>query len=36
MGRFKYLVDNEEGMRGFKSKYNIPPHVGIRYATQGE
>ena len=23
-------------MRSFRSKYNIPPHVGVRYATQGE
>ena len=36
MGRFKYLVDIEEGMKCFRSKYNIPPHVGIRYAAQGE
>ena len=36
MGRFKHLVDTEEGMRSFKSKYNIPPNVGVRYATQGE
>ena len=36
MGRFKYLVDIEEGMRSFRSKYNIPPHVGVRYATQRE
>ena len=36
MGRFKDLVDIEEGMRSFRSKYNIPPHVGIRYAAQGE
>ena len=36
MGRFKYLVDTEEGMRSFRSKYNIPPHVGVRYAAQGE
>ena len=36
MGRFKHLVDTEEGMRSFKSKYNIPPHVGVRYAAQGE
>ena len=34
MGRFKHLVDTEEGMRSFKSKYNIPPHVGVRYAAQ--
>ena len=36
MGRFKHLVDTEEGMRSFKSKYNIPPHVGVRYTAQGE
>ena len=36
MGRFKDLVDTEEGMRSFKSKYNIPPHMGIRYAAHGE
>ena len=36
MGRFRHLVDIEEGMRSFKSKYNIPLHVGVRYATQGE
>ena len=35
MGRFKYLVDTEEGM-SFRSKYNIPPHVGVRYAAQGK
>ena len=36
MGRFKELVDTEEGMRSFRTKYNIPPHVGVRYAAQGE
>ena len=36
MSRFKYLVDTEEGMRSFRSKYNIHPHVGVRYAAQGE
>ena len=36
MDRFKYLVDTEEGMRSFRSKYNITPHVGVRYAAQGE
>ena len=36
MGRFKELVDTEEGMRNFRSKYNIPSHVGVRYAAQGE
>ena len=23
-------------MKNFRTKYNIPPHVGIRYAAQGE
>ena len=36
MGRFKELVDTEEGMRNFRTKYNIPPHMGVRYAAQGE
>ena len=36
MGRFKELVDTEEGMRSFRTKYNIPPHVAVRYAAQGE
>ena len=36
MGRFMELVDTEEKMRNFRIKYNIPPHVGVRYAAQGE
>ena len=36
MGRFKYLMDSEEGMKSFRTKYNIPPNVGVRYAAQGE
>ena len=36
MGRFKDLVDTEKEMRSFRSKYNIPPHVGVRYAAQEE
>ena len=36
MGRFKHLVDSKEGMKKFKTKYNIPPNVGVRYAAQGE
>ena len=36
MGRFKHLVDNEEWMKSFRAKYNIPPHVGVRYAAQEE
>ena len=35
MGRFKELVDTEEGMMNFRTKYNIPPHMGVRYAAQG-
>ena len=37
MGRFKHSVDSEEGMKSFRTKYNIPPHhVGVGYAAQGE
>ena len=36
MGRFKHLMDIEEGMKSFRAKYNIPSHVGVRYAAQGE
>ena len=36
MGKFKRLVDSEEGMEKFRAKYRIPPSVGIRYAAQGE
>ena len=36
MGRFKHLMDSEEGMKSITTKYNIPPHVGVRYAAQGE
>ena len=33
---FRYLVESEEGIRNFRSKYKIPSTVGIRYAAQGE
>ena len=36
MGRFKRLVDSEEGMERFRFKCRIPPRVGTRYAAQGE
>ena len=36
MGRFKHLVDSEEGIKSFRTKYNIHPHMGVRYAAQGE
>ena len=36
MGRFKHLVDSEEGKKSFRTKYNIPSHVGVRYVAQRE
>ena len=36
MGKFKHLVESEEGMERFRAKYRIPPTVGMRYAAQGE
>ena len=36
MGKFKCLVDSEEGIEKFRAKYKIPPRVGIRYAAEGE
>ena len=36
MGRFKHLMDSEEGMKSFRIKYKIPPYMGIRYVAQGE
>ena len=36
MDRFKHLVDSEKRMKSFRIKYNIPPHVGVRYAAQGD
>ena len=36
MGKFKHLVESEEGMERFRTKYRIPPTVGMRYAAQGE
>ena len=36
MGRFKHLVDSKEGMKKFRTKYRIPPSVGVKYAAQGE
>ena len=35
-GKFRCLVESEEGMRNFRSKYKISSTVGMRYATQGE
>ena len=36
MGRFKSLVDSEEGIENFKARYRIPPGVGIRYCEDGQ
>ena len=36
MDRFKHLIDSEEGMKKFMTKYSIPPNVGVWYAAQGE
>ena len=36
MGRFKSLVNSEEGLKSFKALYKIPPGVGIWYCKEGE
>ena len=36
MGKFKRLVESDEGIESFRVKYRIPPTVGMRYAAQGE
>ena len=36
MGRFKSLVNSEEGLESFKALYKIPPGVGIWYCKEGE
>ena len=36
MGKFKCLVDFEKGMESFRTKYRIPPIVGMWYAALGE
>lgn len=36
MGRFKSLVDSEEGIESFRAQYRIPQGVGIRYYKEGE
>ena len=36
MGRFKCLVDSEEGIENFRASYRIPPRVGIRYCSEGQ
>ena len=36
MGRFKSLVNSEEGLANFRALYKIPLSVGIRYCEEGE
>ena len=36
MGRFKCLVESEEGMASFRAQYRIPPNVDLRYCEEGE
>ena len=36
MGRFKSLVDSEEGMANFWTKNRIPPRTGIKYCKEGQ
>lgn len=36
MGRFKSLVDSEEGIENFRTQYRIPPRVKVRYCKEGQ
>ena len=36
MGRYKSLVDSEEGLQSFRARYRIPPEVGLRYCKEGQ
>ena len=36
MGRFKSLVNSEEGIENFRAQYRILPRVGIRYCKEGQ
>ena len=36
MGRFKRLVESEEGMEKFIADYRIPNTVGLRYYKEGD
>ena len=36
MGRFKCLVESEEGMASFRAQYKIPPNINLRYCEEGE
>ena len=35
-GKFRCLVESEEGMRSFREKYRIPSTVGMMYVAQGK
>ena len=36
MGRFKHLVDFNDGMEGFKAKYHIPQGVALQYCASDQ
>ena len=36
MGRFKSLVDSEDGIGNFRIQYRIPLGIGIRYCAEGQ
>ena len=36
IGRFKSLIDSEEGIESFRALYWIPQGVGIRYCKEGQ
>ena len=36
MGRFKNLVDFEEGIENFRARYNILLGIGIRYCDESQ
>ena len=36
MGRFKSLVEYEEGIESFRARYRIPLGIGIRYCKEGQ
>ena len=36
IGRFKCLVESEEGMASFRAQYRIFPNVNLRYCEEGK
>ena len=36
MGKFKCLIESEEGMRSFRAQYRISPNINLRYYEEGE